>query len=521
MNTLWSKKNIWLVILFTWISLFFVRQTNLASSDLGRHIKNGEIIVNAGEVFHKNLYSYTNTDFPAPNHHWLFGVISYWIYQIAGFNGLTVMGVFLYVAAIFVIFYYAQRRSSFIPAAIATIIALPLLADRSETRPEAFSLLFFSLLFWLCGWIIETKKISHKNYILVGVVALMAAWINIHIFFVLAGTIIGAALLHALINTNKSAAMLTGLLVPAAAAGAVINPLGITLLLYPLHIFSNYGYRVSENQNLWFFLQHFTRPIHWYLLFFMIFVVVVTTYYVRHHFKNSIYHLVIIYFFIFSAFKMIRMENILAISTIPLVSISLHAFWLQKGKIVRDKLQNTSVLMCLSILGFGLGCFALASGLFFPVTAGLGVGLAPGYDQTIAAIKFFSPAIKGPIFNNFDGGSFLIYTLYPHQKVFIDNRAEAYPAEFIQHQYIDAQENQKVWQELDSKYKFGAIIFYRHDATNWGQEFLVTRLQDNHWVPIYVDDYLLLYISDIPEHQELIEQYRLPAEIFSVTEQSL
>src|SRR5205085_4230883 len=40
--------------------------------------------------------------------------------------------------------------------------------------------------------------------------------------------------------------------------------------------------------------------------------------------------------------------------------------------------------------------------------------------------------LHGPIFNNLTLGNYLIYRLYPRQKVFVDGRPEAYPASFLQ-----------------------------------------------------------------------------------------
>lgn len=519
MEKLLLSKKFWLVIgVFLYVSLFFFRQTNLAASDLGRHIKNGEVIVSTGTVFHTNLYSYTFPEFSAPNHHWLFGVISYWVWQVAGFDGLSLMSALLYIAAIVVVFYYSAKRTAIISSLIAVLLALPLLADRSETRPEAFSLLFFSLFFCFGSILVEQKKIRQLPLIALAAGLLMALWVNIHIFFVLTGVIALAAVIHILCNFTAPIVRNGGIVLISIIVGAFINPLGLGLLLYPLKIFNNYGYKVSENQNLWFFLHLFTRPIHWYLLFFMILTLVLSLYYVRKNIKRHLYHLISISFFIIFTFKMIRMENILAISAIPLLSASVHSFWISNETKIRKIFHQPIMLMVSSLVGFAVLCVGAVSGLFFPFSPDFGVGLLPQYDKSIEAMKFLSPQFYGPMFNNFDSGSFLIFSIYPTQKVFVDNRAEAYPDEFLQNIYVKAQEDETVWSEIDQRYQFGSIVYYRHDNTNWGQEFLVKRFQDPQWVPIYVDNYLIVFIKEIPEHQELIKKYRLPAEMFSVKE---
>ncbi|PIR62123.1 MAG: hypothetical protein COU66_00110, partial [Candidatus Pacebacteria bacterium CG10_big_fil_rev_8_21_14_0_10_44_11] len=74
-----------------------------------------------------------------------------------------------------------------------------------------------------------------------------------------------------------------------------------------------------------------------------------------------------------------------------------------------------------------------------------------------------------------------------------------------------------IWENVNQDYGFHFIIYYYHDMTNWGQEFLVKRYQDTRWVPIYVDPYILIFAKDMPENQELIEKYRLPEGLFSVS----
>lgn len=511
MHKLFVSKKIWITVgLFIYISLFFLKQTNLTASDLGRHVKNGEIIWHTGQVFHTNLYSYTNPDFFAPNHHWLFGVISYLTHRAAGFEGLTVVGALLYVGAIAVVFLKVQKKTGVYATLAATLLVLPLLTDRAETRPEAFSLFFFSLLFVGFSFISEQKTLKYFWHVVISSTAIMALWVNIHIFFVLAAVLGIAFAIHTYIKKQTHYFKWLGGIAGGLILGTFINPLGIQLVLYPLQIFGNYGYRVSENQPLWFFLQHFTRPIHWYIACLIIVYIALVAWVIKKHHKVSPYYLITSIFFMLFTIKLIRMQNIFALSAIPLLSLALQDLWQSYG----GKLHSTLIIMTSSIVGFGLVSVLIGTGLFFPFSPGLGIGLTPGNDRSLTFVR--EAGLHGPIFNNFDIGSFLIYTLYPNQKVFMDNRAEAYPAEFIQSEYLKAQKDEEKWQELESKYSFSTIIFYRHEQTDWGQDFLVKRFKDPTWITVYVDNYIIIFAKDTLENQELIKKYRLPDEMFSV-----
>ena len=60
-----------IVSIFALTFIVFCHQINLTSLDLGRHIKNGQIIWQDKDVLYKNFYSFTEPDFPFINHHWL------------------------------------------------------------------------------------------------------------------------------------------------------------------------------------------------------------------------------------------------------------------------------------------------------------------------------------------------------------------------------------------------------------------------------------------------------------------
>jgi len=78
------------------------------------------------------------------------------------------------------------------------------------------------------------------------------------------------------------------------------------------------------------------------------------------------------------------------------------------------------------------------------------------------------------------------------------------------------QENDTVWKEAEEKYNFNVIYFYRHDATPWAQAFMISRLKDSSWAPVYVDDYTIIFLKRNEKNQAIIDKYELPREIFAV-----
>jgi hypothetical protein len=140
-------------------------------------------------------------------------------------------------------------------------------------------------------------------------------------------------------------------------------------------------------------------------------------------------------------------------------------------------------------------------------------GLPPGVNRSA---EFFRMAgLVGPVFNNYDLGAYLIFHLFPRERVFVDNRPEAYPVDFFQREYLPMQADEETWNRLDAKYGFQAIYFERHDQTARARTFLVHRLGDPRWAPVFLDDYTVILAKRGGPNQAAIERYPLPPGTFA------
>ncbi len=107
--------------------------------------------------------------------------------------------------------------------------------------------------------------------------------------------------------------------------------------------------------------------------------------------------------------------------------------------------------------------------------------------------------IQGPVFNNFDVGSYLIWKLYPNQKVFVDGRPEAYSVDFFQKIYIPMQEDPAIWKHYaDDIYKINYVFFDYRDITPWAQTFLSFISQDKNWPLVYQDNSVVIFVRRTP-----------------------
>ena len=168
--------------------------------------------------------------------------------------------------------------------------------------------------------------------------------------------------------------------------------------------------------------------------------------------------------------------------------------------------------MAVSFLGLGVVVLIVALGPQFSMVS---LKLP---SKALSAQKFLKEAeIKGSIFNNYDSGGYLIFSLEEKmiQPVFTDNRPEAYPPGFFT-QYIKIQEDDEAWQAALEKHDFSAIVFYWRDQTPWAQKFLLSRDKDSAWIPVYRDSYMIIWLRDIPQNQDLITRFGQEPGIFKL-----
>jgi len=507
-----------LSVLIFFFSLFFFRSIMLQTADLGRYLVNGREILSGNwqALVTTNFYSYTYPDYPFINHHWFFGVIAYSIQQAFGFAGLSLFGVVTTTTAFGALVYWSYKRYGLVPAVTAGFLMIPLITTRHEIRPELISLLGVTIYF------IVLERFTHSRlkwyWLWIPLFLTQLVWQNTHLFFILGLFELFVFWLYAVASKNWHASKHLGALGVVSAGLTLLNPNTVTGALMPFTIFKEYGYRVAENQSWLFMLNYFHYHIQMYELFIAVLLVLVGGFVlIKTAQKKRLFLLTLATIsltFGIVTFKVNRLASFWGVLSIPLVAELVAYFAHTYNKKFRALFDDSLGMMFLSSVGF-IALIALAwTGLFMPFAANTGIGLAPGVNQVAEFIK--KQHLQGPVFNNYDIGGYLIYHLYPEEKVFVDNRPEAYPTEFFENEYIGPQNDSKQWRELDKKYDFNLIVFYRHDLTEWAQKFMIDRVSDENWVPIYVDNYSIIFIKNVPENADVISIFELPQSMFGI-----
>jgi hypothetical protein len=331
-------------------------------------------------------------------------------------------------------------------------------------------------------------------------------WVNLHIFFVMGIFITGVFTIKKFIdhfilkkenNFKQWAALFTITII-----ASLLNPYGIRGFLEPFGILKEYGYMIIENQTVFFMQERSPNFKYFHLEILSAAVLLIAAHILyKKQWRTYFIPLVILLAFTFLAFRAIRGIPIFALFFVPFAAQYFY---------YKDFKQHTPKL---SIVTMALFILSLIPGHYYSFSKpGFGFGLLPRIN---ASANFFkNNDLRGPIFNNYDIGGYLIYHFYGDEKVFVDNRPEAYSVDFFREVYIPMQEDETLWQQKLEEYDFNVIYFYRHDATPWAQPFLIERIKDPQWVPVFVDNYVLVMVKNIEKNQGIIKSHALPQEMF-------
>ena len=504
------------VYLFT----FYALPVNLVVTDLGRHIANGmNVIAGNWDVLYTNFYSYTQPEHGFINHHWATGVAFYLVHQLVGFTGLHLLYILTMLLAAALIIFSLPTPDRRVGMAVA-IILTPLLAYRTEIRPEGFSYLLMAISYFSLTRFTQDKWSFRKIMLILFPIQIL--WVNLHIFWIMGPAFAGLFLFHATVVGDKLKVRPLILLSIVLVVCSFVNPFGINGVMAPFNILNEYGYMVAENQSLMFMYQ---RTGGTDLLFFAVigfFSVMGGVWLtIKNRWKENLVPILLSLGFFGLGIFVIRGIALFAFMSIPLFVVVItgliNTHFLQTEKMVRTFIIGGACMMV--VVGFFTRNSMIGPLRYYQIEEKGKVsqkfhnklGLQKGIH---GSVDFFKKAkLPGPIFNNYDIGSFLIYGL-PDQRVFVDNRPEAYSVPFFKEIYQPMQEDPAVWETMSIRYGIQSIFFNRHDNTPWGQDFLIRVVKDPNWVPIYVDAMTIILLKNTPENLVWIDQYRLPDSMF-------
>jgi hypothetical protein len=495
-----------IVLILFWLGWHLALPVDLVRSDLGRHVKNGELILQGHwDVLYKNYYSYTYPQYPFINHHWLFGIFCYAVWHYFGFTGLSFIYLNLELLTFYLFFRCWRRFSSFPMLCAFGLLSVPLISMRSSIRPEGVSFLFCGLFWYLIDYY-QAKRLSPRNLAVI-LSILQVIWVNAHIFFIMGPILTALFWLQARNNGQAEQAGVLQKIFWLLLGMCLINPSGINGFLAPFHMDKAYSYFITENQSVFYYLKLKIMPDKSFYLYFlttsvMLFVPLIFLIQ-REGAKRYIFCGILTLFLSIAALKAIRMIGLYGFFWIPLSSY-VYSQWMNSAS-VKFRKNIEIVLLAAGIL--------ISASVNFDWKQSHGLGIVPGAN---GAAEFFKrEKISGPIFNNYNIGGYLIFHLSPEYKFFVDNRMEAFPADFFKQMYVPMQWwRDDLWQKMEQRYHFN-VIFYSPESTPWGYKFIMNRYIDPSWAVVFYDKEAVIFLKRNKQNAQIIRQFEKHIEIIS------
>jgi hypothetical protein len=411
------------LILFSLVA----RQIEFFDPDFWWHLKTGQHIVETKSIPHQDIFSFTKSGSEWITHEWLSETAMYTVYRAGGWGWLVVLFSTTITLSLWLVF----RRCECHPliAMGATLLGAAAANPVFGVRPQMISFLLVSIYLAILGQYSRTGK-GNRLWLLV---PLMALWVNLHAAFPVGLALIGLAGAGLLLDgyfARRGFAEIVSQLKPLAMLLAAcvlvvpLNPNGLRLFTYPLETLNSAPMQA-------YILEWASPDFHQAgfqpLALLIIAAVLLLAVSPKRPRPSDLLFLAV---FCYGALRSGRHIPFFALVAIPiiaehgwsLISAGPVGQWLSKSETSTGSKKTVQIVM-IAVLALASLKQVTALVKFRPDEA--------AQKFPVAAVDFLrSNHPTGPLYNSFNWGGYLIWTL-PEMPVFIDGRADVYGDRFF------------------------------------------------------------------------------------------
>jgi hypothetical protein len=490
----------------------YIQPTSELYTDLGGHLLRGQVFVQTHRIPSTNLFSYTYPDFSYINLEWLTETIFYLVNSILGINSLILLTAILSLFSIAILYRYASKKTGMVLTSYIAVPYILVLYYRANVLPEVFSYFFLSLFILL----LYKFRDTYTPFIWF-LIPLQLLWVNMHIYFILGILVVGLFLTEAVIKLREKdeGKYIKKLIILFAATSIVslVNPYGISGLLYPFVFGQNYAFPgIIENSSIFHPAAVLLRFVPIPILIYIALSVFIILAMVLQFKRLRLVDVFILIVFIVGALLANRVVGLFVFATFIPFTLITGSLIETYGQGVKKKLYEIipQYRLLLTIL-LAIVTIALLL-LIVPQIGKPGLGITSGNK---GGVDFFiNNELRGPILNNYDIGSYLGYRLYPKEKVFVDSRPEAYPASFFQQVYLPMMKSVPEFQRTDTKYNFNTIIYGYRNGLPADITFLRNVIQNKDWTAVYIDGTTIIFVKNVPPNENIIKKFAMSDKTF-------
>lgn len=552
------RENILVCIFFVAVFINFLGP--ITDADFPFHLKAGEYIYQQREIPSDDPFSFygegiiTDRERFILSQYWLAQVIFYKLYSVLGPPGVILLRATVFTLFVFLLWLVLKKRGLYSSLIISGLVAI-ILQEYKLDRPQFFSFLFTLVLILLIEKFREKPDSAVSLYF---IPPLMLLWVNMHGGFVFGIVVI---MLYVVSEVAKLFINKPALIGQPLEKKAVLTFLAISLttILFS-YINPDINGQIlitleSHTSERWFFksIKEYMSPVEamsrfsagipiisfWVIFGFVIIIIVLEILRTK---SVKITDFVLIFFSSMAAITAVRYIPFFLAVSLPLSKD--YRFF--KDAHPFKKIRSYTIAFALFLI-------------FFLLAINLGLrdcrnmfklGRISDYPEGVAQFLLHN-RMEANMFNRHNRGSYLLWRLYPHYKVFNDTRfidlktvidtdrisyaLDDYkqPANSalraalndtiprgigkinVQYRDIGYQEtNKPLWKKLLDRYNIGLIVHEACTDYSWEIYPLTLRLlKDDDWVLIYLDGTMLIFVRNKEKYADIIKGFKKPKEL--------
>jgi len=507
----------------------------IRSFDIWWHLKTGEYIINNGFIPQFDIFSYTVFTHTWINHQWLADVLFFLVFDCFGINGLILLKAIVLGATFTILFKITYQKRIYLLSIFFIFLAILASGHRFLMRPFIFNFLFIIIYFY----ILHGYKHSQQKKLIFLLPILQIIWSNLHggsltgiilIYAYLAGELISWKFKLPFQQNEKYTIKGKKYYILLAVGGlclfsGLVNPNGLTGALYPFLTLTELN-QSGYQEVIMKYIAELQPPISLHTLFKiqpypyykLLILLSLGTFILNYKRLNVTRFITYTIFLIFSLLANRNIPTFVLLAT-PISIFNLNHIDIRKVIILSPKIKQLLLLLSqISILIIIVTCIIKATAPQYlfrnKIIRNFGFGIIhPKYPES--AIDFIqSNNISGNFFNTYESGGYLIWRMFPQEKVFIDGRTEVYGPQFYQ-RYVRLFANPDKFNAISDEFNINLILLTRiYTATD---PFLNYIYQNKQWKLIYFDEISALFIKNSPDNQKIIKKYSSLSELLNNT----
>ncbi len=492
-----------LLVAILFVAIFAMAFRQPADTDTWWHLKSGQLMWEGGEILRVDPFSHTAQGQP-----WIYPrlvEIIYWpVYQAFGLAGLAILVAALVTASFALV--YTQCRGKPFVAAFVTLVGAIASSVIWAARPQIVSLLLTATV----AFLLDRHKRSGVSVWLWPLPPLVALWVNCHGGFVIAFILMGCYLIGEALNRLTLPAGTSSASSHSRSGRAKLAPLAIVTLVSIPAVLLNpntvqmfpYAFQTIGIKQLQDFIQEWASPNFHNLRFHPFIWLLLLTLVAMGLSRRRVDWTDLVLVGVFAYMGLLAARNIALFALVAPPVLSRHTvFAIDDMVTAQPRLSPLAalthtlrpppprrvlvllnlLLLVLVLIGAGVRVTTEAQRLRDPGVWGEGLPL-----EAVEYLRDHDP--PGLMFNSYNWGGYLIWSLYPDMLVFIDGRTDLYALNgTVLEDYAQVHWARPGWEEILNRYEIGYVITERTGLL----DLMLAR--EAGWTTVHQDDLAVIY----------------------------